>query len=93
MLGEADVQAFALALHPGAAAKEVRQLALISKEIISRGSTTVDTFVQALRNISKTIGSMASMLKEIGSASEVQAITVEEVGHQVDSVASATRMG
>jgi methyl-accepting chemotaxis protein len=81
-----------LAERSGRAAKEVRLLAGICEENIAQGSSTVGTSVMALQDISGAIGSMASMLKEIGSASEEQARTGEEVGRQVAAAASATQM-
>ncbi len=81
-----------LAERSGIAAREVRGLAGVCEENIARGTATVETSVAALQDITHAIGAMASMLKEIGSASEEQARTGEEVGTQVESAAAATHL-
>jgi len=80
-----------LAERSGVATREIHQLAEVCEKSITQGSTTVSTSVQALQDIARAIGAMASMLKEIDHASEEQARTGMEVGHQVEGVASATR--
>lgn len=79
-----------LAERSGAAAKEVRELASVCVESISKGNDTVATSGKALGEISESISAVATRLKEIGSASAEQARTGQEVGRQVDSTASAS---
>jgi methyl-accepting chemotaxis protein len=79
-----------LAERSGVAAKEVRELAEICNQSIAQGTATVDTSVSALHAITLSISEVASMLKEITAASEEQARTGEDVGHQVEGVAAAT---
>jgi len=80
-----------LAERSGTAAKEIRTLAALCEQSIAQGSATVETSVQALQAIAEASAGVASMLVEIGAASEEQARTGEEVGRQVDGAASATR--
>ena len=79
-----------LAERSGQAAEEVRALALVCEESISQGNNTVVTSGKALVEISKSISEVASRLKEIGVASAEQALTGQEVGHQVEATASAS---
>ena len=80
-----------LSAHSAEAAEKVRELAEICQKNVADGASTVGTSVGALRDISRSITGMAVMLKEIGAASEEQAQVSEEVGHQVEGAALATR--
>lgn len=79
-----------LAEKSGLAAKEVRELAAVCVESISKGNDTVVTSGKALMEISESVSSVASRLKEIGNASSEQAQTGQEVGRQVDATASGS---
>jgi len=73
-----------LAERSGTAAREISQLIQECNEAIARGSSTVGTSVATLHGIAENIAQVASMVTEIGAASEEQALTGQEVTRQVE---------
>ena len=72
------------------AAQEVRHLAEVCEQSVARGASSVETSVKALHAITEAFSCIASMLKEIGIASEEQSRTGSEVGRRVEEEAKGT---
>ena len=71
----------------------VREIGLLIQECnqaIDQGTSTVGSSVQALHDIAGNIAQVATMVQEIGSASEEQARTGQEVSHQVEREAQGS---
>jgi methyl-accepting chemotaxis protein len=79
-----------LADHSAQAGREVRDLAAVCEDSVAQGAASVDTSVQALHAITRSVTGIASLLKEITLASEEQSRTGEHVGHQVEEEAQGT---
>jgi len=74
-------------------ALSVREIGLLIQECnqaIDRGTSTVGSSVQALHEIAENIAQVATMVQEIGSASEEQARTGQEVSLQVEREAQGS---
>ncbi len=76
-----------LAERSAQAAKEINELIQRSNQAVGLGIQTVDATVLSLADIAKATRSLASVVNEIGAASEEQANTSVEVARQIAGVA------
>jgi methyl-accepting chemotaxis protein len=81
-----------LAEHSGKAAKEIQSLIQDAQTALAAGTQAVETSMSMIGQIQVGIGSLESLVREVGAATGEQAATAQDVARQVeDSSLQAAR--